>query len=176
MRAALILCALVVWGCGASAGSPGASTPIPPSASKDPNSPFALSFEDYQLSMKACAAERGLEVTIEDDGSLSAVGDAGRVHDLMDACELAVDPGRAKGFKATHDQMRALYSYRVALAACLESSGYPAVTVPPEQVFVDSEGAWDPVGDLAGLGRYVTPSDLTRCGENTPGRPAWIDW
>jgi len=175
MRAAVILCALVVWGCGAGASSSSALAPTTPSASKDPNSPYALSLDDYLLRMKMCMAERGFDVTIEDDGSLSGNGDPNDVREAIDACQVAVDPLRAEGFKATPEQLRALYRYRVSLAGCLQSAGYAAVSAPPEQVFVDSEGAWDPVGDIAATGRPATPSDLKRC-EQTPDRPAWIGW
>lgn len=51
-----------------------------------------------------------------------------------------------------------------------------AVDPPPEQVFVDSGGAWDPtVQTQEASGRPVSIEDQQRC-EQLEERPAFMDW
>lgn len=188
-----LCCSLLIGACGSSAGSnqsmgsslaPGPiSSPRNesgiPHRTLDPDSPYETTPEEYALRLKGCLGDRGFNVEIDPyDYHLSGnVGSEGRVNELQVAaseCRAAIDPTRNEPPPPpTEEQLRALYRYYVAQADCLVAAGYPAASAPPEQVYVDNGGQWDP---RLGLEDVDIPQTVTRACEEVEGRPTFLDW
>lgn len=148
--------------------------------SLDPDSPYETTPGEFAVQLKACLADRGFDVDIDPyDFHLSGnVGSEARVKELQVSvreCRDTIDPSRNDPPPPlTEAQVRALYHYYVAQAACLVAAGYPASSAPPEQVFVDSGGQWDPhMGPEEPLD---IPETVTRTCDQVEGRPNFLDW
>ena len=175
--------ALLLTACGSNA-APAASTPtVNPGIAQrtlDPDSPYQTTAEEYGLQLKACLTDKGFNVELDPyDFSLRfKLGTDGSTEDLqatVTSCRTGLDPSRLKPPPPiSEEQLRELYRYRVAQANCLIAAGYPASSAPPEQVFVDGGGQWDPrMGPKEPLD---IPEGVTRSCEQIDGRPNFLDW
>lgn len=90
-------------------------------------------------------------------------------------CRATIDPSRDQPLPPpTDEQLRELYTYKLAQAECLTDAGYTASSPPPLQVFIDSEGEWAP--DLIALQNENLPPEVLRRCEQVDGRPNFLDW
>ncbi len=172
MWRAVALLGLLVAGC--------ATAPASPLSTRDPDSPYALSRQDYLVRVKGCLADRGFVVTIDvAEGSIQFDGSSpaqAEFNVALDACMLAMDPTRVEAIPSPHpEQFHAWYLYLVDKAACLKAAGVQPAEVPPETVFIESGGAWDPLNDIYQSGGSISEGIRTRC-ERLPSRPAFLDW
>lgn len=180
--AAIALAALSTEAC---ASSPSTSTiPSPGAAlaaqSRDPDSPYATTKEQFFLGVKACLAAQGFTVALDlGQNSITFQGPDAQIQQEAAAqtkCAQTVDPARVSVHsKPSEPQLKALYVFRVDTAACLRDAGYPVPDAPPEQVFIDSGGDWDPLTPLHDAGIRPKPEDRVRC-EGVPSRPAFLNW
>ena len=136
--------------------------------------------EEFFLQIKACLAGKGIGVAIDiGTGSISFRGpeaQSERARVEMEGCARAIDPSRLEPARSpTPAQYHAWYAFVVEEAACLREAGYPVGAAPPEQVFVDSGGAWDPLTALFGAGGQI-PEPVRRACEHVPSRPGFFDW
>jgi hypothetical protein len=170
----------------ACSANPVPSTPSPaggaqnPGRTLDPDSPYQTTAEEYALQLKACLVDKGIAVDIDpyDQHLMFKLGtDASEVdlHSAVTACRAGLDPSRNEPPPPlSEDQLRALYHYRVAQGQCMTDAGYPTQSAPPEQVFVDAGGQWDPrMGPTEPLD---IPQSVTRACEQIEGRPNFLDW
>ncbi len=88
----------------------------------------------------------------------------------------SIDPLRlAPPPKLTEAQLIAWYAYRVREAQCLRDAGYAVGDAPPQRVFIDTNGEWDPFAVLADAGTPA-PQDAESTCEGVDGRPAFLGW
>ncbi len=152
-----------------------------PSATRDPDSPYATTQVDFLLRTKACVEDRGYPVTLDlrQAGFEFALGDDTRAKEAGQAlrdCMASIDPARlGPPPKLTEAQLVAWYAYRVHEAACLRAAGYAVEDAPPQRVFIDTNGDWDPFAWLAGKGMAVPLEAQISC-EGVEGRPAFLGW
>ncbi len=102
-----------------------------PHATLDLGSPYKTTLEDFMLQTKAFLEDQGYEVTLDPDNYWSLVftfGDPQQQQDVQGAvhdCEKNIDPARLEAVpERTTEQLRALYAYVGAEAACLTDLGY----------------------------------------------------
>lgn len=175
--------ALLLAACGSNA-APAASTPAvnPGMAQRtlDPESPYQTTPEEYGLQLKACLTDGGFNVELDPyDFSLKFnLGSDRPLEELqaaMTECRTGLDPSRNEPPPPLSEgQLRELYRYHVAQANCLIAAGYPASSAPPEQVFVDAGGQWDPrMGPEEPLD---IPQAVDRSCEQIDDRPNFLDW
>lgn len=177
---------LLVWllvGC-TGPPPPTSDQPLPsggPSATVDPDSPFQTTLEQFMLLTKACVEDKGysVEVDPEDWSLLFSFGSEREQQGAIEAvheCQAQIDPARLNPLPPpSPEQLRAWYAYVVAQAQCLVAAGYPVPSPPPEQVFLDTEGEWDPYFELEQAGSPASREDKRAC-DDVPGRPAFLDW
>lgn len=169
---------LLVAGCAVSPSTPDAPSSIP-NRTLDPDSPYQTTPEEYAIRLKACLEDRGFTVDVNPyDHSLSfSFGDSRESALVMAAvpeCRASIDPSRSDPVPPrSAEQLRALYAYYVAQVDCLVAAGYPGSSAPPEQVFVDAGGGWDP---RMGTEDVDIPQAVARRCEQVEGRPAFLDW
>jgi hypothetical protein len=180
----LILAVLVTLSCGV---SPPGSIPSPHGTvvgaglTKDPNSPYATTREAWLLGIKVCLAAQGIDVTVDlADGSILFLGPDAQVTQTSveeKKCARSVDPTRyaVNLPKPSTAQLQAMYAFMVDKGTCLRDAGYPVTAAPPEQVFIDSSGYWDPEASLPQEGVHPSKADRLRCG-HLPSRPTFLDW
>jgi hypothetical protein len=179
--AILIVVGLLMAGCTASPSTDDANAANLPSASVDPDSPYATTFEEFMLRTKACVEDKGFSVDLDpnDYSLLFTFGDQREQELVMAAvreCQAAIDPARLEPIPPRSvEQLRAWYTYVVAQVDCLAAKGYSVPSPPPEAVFIDSQGGWDPYYELLQAGTPATPADRRVC-EQVDGRPAFLDW
>lgn len=141
---------------------------------------YQLSRDEFLLQMKGCLEDHGFSVTLTEDGGMSfgELGSRERLDEAVaarNACAEALDPERLNPPPPlTEPQLAALYDYVVAENGCLRELGYAVGEPPPEQVFVDTTGAWDPFSYLAEQGTPPTTEDVIRC-RAVPDRPSFLD-
>ena len=149
----------------------------PPEAS---GAAHQLSRDEFLLQMKSCLEDHGFSVTLTEDGGISfgELGSRERLDAALaarSACVKAVDPARLEPPPAlSESQLTALYEYVVAENGCLRDLGYAVGEPPPEQVFIDTTGGWDPFGYLAEQGTPPATDDVLRC-RAVPNRPSFLD-
>jgi hypothetical protein len=175
--------ALLLAACG-SGTAPTAPSPTIDSAivqrTLDPDSPYQTTPEEYALQLKACLADHGIEAELDpyDFSFKFKLGNDGQVENLQATfteCRAGLDPSRNNPPPPlSEDQLRALYQYRVAQADCLIAAGYAAASAPPEQVFIDGGGEWDP--RMGPEGPFDTPQAVNRSCEQIDARPNFLDW
>ena len=183
IRPVVLGVALVLAAC---SPNPVPSTPSPagdapkPGHTLDPDSPYKTTAEEYALQLKACLVDKGFSVEIDpyDQHLTFKLGNEASQNDLqpaVTACRAGLDPSRNEPPPPlSEDQLRALYRFRVAQGQCMTDAGYPTGAAPPEQVFVDAGGQWDPrMGPTEPLD---IPQSVTRACEQIPGRPYFLDW
>jgi hypothetical protein len=178
----LLICALSTAGSGA---PPSGSSHWSPTAvvgagqMKDPNSPYATTKEAWFLGIKACVAAAGFDVMLDlAEGSIAFHGtdaQVAQVSGLEKERARSVDPTRAVEFVPSTAQWQAMYRFKIDEGACLRDAGYPVPAAPPEQVFIDARGSWDPLGPLSDAGIHPSAADRLRC-DHIPSRPAYLDW
>lgn len=168
-------------GCAAQSPSASAPDPIGPGASRDPDSPYETTIEEFFLQTKTCVEEQGFPVTIDiEERSFSFdLGTDARARQAREAlreCQQEIDPRRLEPpAPLTDEQFASWYDYVLSQTACLRDAGYPVGDPPPEQVFIDSEAEWDPYEELALRGAPPSQEDLERC-RAVEERPAFLDW
>lgn len=172
-------------GCGGpspSVGPHSSELSASPAATRDPTSPYGTTREEFLLATKACVEAKGFPVTLDvADGRFSfSLGSDERARQAKVAlsdCEAEVDPARSEPAPALTDtQLRAWYAYRLLQVKCLRDAGYPPPEAPPEQVFVDTAGKWDPFEALIQAGTMPSQADMLRCQQLTEGRPNFLTW
>lgn len=163
-------------------GLPATQDPNGPSASRDPHSPYKTTRAEYFLAVKACLQDLGYAVEIDiADGAIytnEATDDLTRAAAAATLeCEKGIDPKRLEPPpRPGPDELHAWYIYVVAQVRCYRDAGYPAPDPPPEQVFIDQGGYWEPAGKTVELtGKAVSPADARRC-QQIPEKPAFFDW
>lgn len=132
------------------------------------------------LAVLACVRERGLTVEMDpyDYRLHFEFGEQRQQESAMTAvqeCTRQIDATRFEPQPPlTEEQLRALYQYYVAQRDCLEVAGFPGVSPPPEQVFIDTDGSgWGPYDGTESM--YI-PVEVMRACERIPERPAFLDW
>ncbi len=175
----VLVTALLAGGC--SLGT-GAQPNLSPSATRDPHSPYATTRAEYLLAVKACLEDGGfaVEIDVADGAIYTNEGTDERAQEAAAAtreCERTIDPKRLKPPpRLGPDELRDWYIYVVAQVRCLRAAGYATPDPPPEQVFIDGGGFWDPAGKtMEAGGGAVTPDVERRCTQ-IPERPAFMDW
>ncbi len=134
------------------------------------------------MATKACVEAKGFPVTLDvADGrfsfSLGSDERAKQAKVALSECEAEVDPARSGPTPALTDaQLRAWYAYRLLQVKCLRDAKYPPPEAPPEQVFVDTAGKWDPFEALIQAGTMPSEADMLRCQQLTDGRPNFLTW
>jgi hypothetical protein len=105
-------------------------------------------------------------------GATDAGGASAALHD----CIASIDPARLQPPPAlTREQLDAWYAFRLRQAECLRSAGYAVPDPPPQQVFDDTDGEWDPFDALLGTGVTPAESDAGRC-QHLAGQPEFLSW
>lgn len=178
----ILVMALWVVSCGGSSPSQLSGSPRAPSATLDPESPYRTTREEFLLRAKACVEDKGFPVTLDlaDAGFKFSLGTNERARQANAAlreCMIDIDPlrlGAPPPIPA--DQLRAWYEYRLRQADCLRDAGYPPPETPPEQVFVDTAGSWDPFQALLDAGMSPSQDDMARCQQLIDGRPGFLNW
>lgn len=178
MKRGVLVLLIVIWAVGC-----GGSRPIAtPSATRDPESPYQTTREEFLLRVKACIEEKGFPVTLDlaDGGFLfPPLGTDDRVQlakVAMKECMVTIDPSRLKPPPPVSEkQLRTWYGYRLRQVDCLREAGYPPPVAPPEQVFVDTEGDWDPFEALLDAGSPASQTDMSRC-QHIEGGPNFLNW
>lgn len=167
----LAVVSLAVLACGAG-GPEGAS----PDGSPRPTYRQS-SAREFLLAVAACLQEKGYPARVTEDGGIGVEGDfdPSKLRAENRACVEAVDPARLlPPPPLTSEQLLAFYRYVVAETDCMRQAGYPVSDPPPFQVWVDSDRAFDPFGDLRARGIDFDHADLVRC-EAVPERPTFLD-
>lgn len=195
--AAFVAAAALVSGCGSFAAIPSApsigagqsgsvgwpASPAPSErlATRDPDSPYRTTRDQFLLATKACLEDRGFSVDLDmaQGGFKFSLGDDSRAADAKSAlkgCVAQVDPRRAEPPpRLSRDQLIAWYAYKRRIADCLAGAGVAIPDPPPEAVFIDTNGAWDPFGSVLDAGGVVAPGLQTRC-QHVEGAPAFLGW
>ncbi len=102
--------------------------------------------------------------------------DARAANAALRDCIAQIDPARLQPPPAlASEQLVSWYAYRVRQADCLRSAGYGVPDPPPQQVFADTAGAWDPFDALLRSGINVAPADFLRC-QRLEGEPPFLSW
>ena len=168
MRRGVLALLIVVWAVGCGGSPPSAA----PSATRDPESPYQTTREEFLLRTKACIEERGFSVTLDWQ---TAFVPAARTDDWYNWRR---SPCGVRGEIDPVDYSAASVRVASRLAGtlrvdCLREAGYPPPVAPLEQVFVDTKGDWDPFQPC----RCRTPAsqtDMARCQniEGTELQPA----
>lgn len=177
MKRGVLVVLIVLWAVGC-----GGPRPIStPSATRDPDSPYQTTREEFLLRVKACIEEKGFPVTLDlaDGGFKFSLGTDDRVQQAkvaMRECIDTIDPSRLKPPPPVSEkELRAWYGYRLRQVDCLGDAGYPPLVAPPEQVFVDSKGDWDPFQALADAGSPASQADMALC-QHLEGGPNFLNW
>lgn len=141
---------------------------------------YRHTLDEFNILMRACLEDRGFAVTIRADGGMD-FGELGSRERLEQArasvkdCTGKIDPARLEEPPPlSRDQLREMYEYVLAQLNCLEAAGYPAGDPPPIDVFIDSDGAWDPYGDLIERGFSPATEDVISC-QNVAAKPDFVD-
>lgn len=162
------------------AGAAWAGSSIP-TASRDPDSPYLTTQEAFLLATAACVEDKGypVEVDLRQAGFKFNLGDDARVpaaREALNACMRDIDPRRLEPPpKLTREQLVAWYQYKLRIVECLTAAGQVVPEPPPEAVFVDSEGEWDPFGSIVDSGQPLSPDLQAKC-EQVDGAPAFLNW
>jgi hypothetical protein len=159
----------------------GASAPGSIAPTRDPDSPYATTREEFLIRVKACVEEKGFKIEI-DAAQFGFRGEQGSDERAVQAakaikdCGKLVDPKRLEPPPPLSEaQLRAWYAYMVARANCLMEAGYDVGSVPPEQVFIDMAGRWDPFQALIDAETPAGLADVTRCQDAGP-HPGFLGW
>lgn len=103
-------------------------------------------------------------------------GDARAANAALRECIASVDPARLQPPPAlTSEQLQAWYAYRIGQVDCLRGAGYSVPEAPPEQVFIDTAGAWDPFEALFQAGVKANQADVALC-QQLNGKPGFLTW
>lgn len=173
--AALALMALWLAACAAPAAT------VSPAPSRDLTSPYGTTQEEFLLQARACVEARGYSMTLDlAEAKFSFVGgsdaDFRAASAALHDCVASIDPARLRPPPAlTAEQLEAWYIYRLKQAKCLESAGYAVPEAPPQQVFEDTAGEWDPFDALLHTGVTPAQSDVSHC-QHLAGQPEFLDW
>lgn len=135
--------------------------------------------EEFLLLVLDCVRGRGYDVEfdLEDERFSGDFGDraASRAFgQALGECLEEVDPARADPPPLTDDQYRELYAYTAGQVECLRQRDYPAGDPPPEQVWVDSQGEWNPYVDLVERNIAVDDEDRVHC-QNAVEEPRFYE-
>lgn len=147
----------------------GARTPVPP---------YRQTLEEFNLSVLSCIQDKGYMARLGEEGAfmIDGVTDAQAVSADLRACKEAIDPARLEPPPPlTATQLEQMYRYLIAQVACMRDAGYPASDPPPFQVYVDTDRAFDPYGDLRQRGVEFSHADLIRC-QHVDERPDFLDF
>jgi len=153
-----------------------------PFATVDPASPYRTTRDEFMIRTKACIEAKGFPVTMDlaDSSFLFNLGSDERAQQAKLAlreCREEVDPARLQPPPPlSTEQLRQMYQYRLRQSDCLGEAGYDVPAAPPEQVYVDTEGYWDPFQALLDAGTPASQADTMRCQQLRDGRPAFMDW
>ncbi|CAN5536974.1 hypothetical protein BH23CHL10_BH23CHL10_13700 [soil metagenome] len=130
--------------------------------------------------VRACIEEHGFDVVLgEDEGfnfpNLRSEEQQREAREVSRACVAEVDPARLEPVPPlTAQQLGEMYRYALAQAECMRAAGYPVGEAPPERVFIDTDGAWDPYIDLVEQGNAPHPEDVVRC-QSVDAKPEFLD-
>lgn len=151
------------------------STPAPAERSE-----FRQPRDEFLLLVRECIEDHGFEVTLGPDGgfNFAELGSRDRLDEarrLSQTCIEQVDPARIEPPPPlTEAQLAEMYEYAIAQAECMREAGYPVGPPPPVQVYVDTEGAWDPYVDLAERGMPPAVEDVVAC-QNIEEQPEFLE-
>jgi len=135
------------------------------------------SAREFLLAVAACLQDKGYPAQVTADGGIAVDGnfDPSRLRADNRACIEAVDPARLlPPAPLTRDQLLEFYRYVVAETECMRQAGYAVSDPPPFQVWVDSDRAFDPFGDLRARGIDFDHADFVRR-QAVPERPKFLD-
>jgi hypothetical protein len=167
---ALVCLVVALSGCGSTASTdPATEAPMPT---------YRQTQEEFILGWVACLQDKGYAARATGDGGVQIDGatDRQRVQADSRACKEAMDPARLlPPPPLTASQLEAMYRYVVAQTECMREAGYPVTDPPPFEVYVDTNRAFDPYGDLRQRGVHFTPEDLYRC-QRVDERPDFVDF
>lgn len=130
---------------------------------------FGQSRDEFLLLVRECIEDHGFAVTLGPDGGfnfaeLSSREQLDEARGVSRACVEEVDPARLDPLPPLSGaQLIEMHDYALAQAECLREAGYPVGPAPPLQVYVDTEGAWDPYVDLAERGMPPDAEDVVAC-------------
>lgn len=130
------------------------------------------------LGVVACLQDKGYDTRLDDEGGMSFDGvmDTQALTADIRACREAVDPARLlPPPPLTASQWEEMYRYLIAQVTCMRDAGYPVSDPPPFQVYVDTDRAFDPYGDLRQRGVDFSHADLLRC-QHVDERPDFLDY
>lgn len=133
------------------------------------------------LQVRACVEGKGYPVTLDladskFSFSLGSDERAKQANVALRECVDTIDPSRLKPPPPVSEkELRAWYGYRLRQVDCLGDAGYPPLVAPPEQVFVDSKGDWDPFQALTDAGSPASQADMALC-QHLEGGPNFLNW
>jgi len=183
---AYLVSLIVVAGCTGSPPAQPSASPVAesvgPFATVDPESPYRTTRDEFMIRTKACIEAKGFPVTMDlaEASFRFNLGSDERAQQAKVAlreCQQEVDPSRFQPPPPlSAEQLSQLYRYRLRQGDCLREAGYDVPAAPPEQVYVDTEGNWDPFQALLDAGTPASQVDTMRCQQLREGRPAFMDW
>ena len=130
------------------------------------------------LGVVACLQDKGYNTRLDDEGGMAfdGVADAQALQADIRACQEAMDPARLlPPPPMTAIQFEEMYRYLIAQVACMRDAGYPVSDPPPFQVYVDTDRAFDPYGDLRQRGLDFSHADRLLC-QHVDERPDFLDY
>lgn len=127
--------------------------------------------DNYQVVrlLAECVADHGFPLTVTGDGTgllfQSVPPEQNQLAQaVLFACKAGL--GLEKPTPPTVEQLEEIYAYMVAVAHCLEEEGYSVTSPPSVDVYIDSQGYWNPYDDLP-----ADLSELTRLNQVCPQNP-----
>jgi hypothetical protein len=161
----------------ACASTPSAATPSS-AAARTPVPPYRQTRDEFDLGVVACLQSKGYNAHLTDDGGIAVDNatdpQAAQADDL--ACRESLDPARQQPPPPlTASQWQEMYQYLIAQVACMRDAGYQVSDPPPFQVYVDTDRAFDPYGDVRQRGVDFSHADLIRC-QHVDERPDFLDY
>lgn len=133
-----------------------------------------ITLNEWGSTQVACLVDAGFDVTESADGdgvSYPQLSDPALRQSLNLAiytCELQYPTEQKYMTPLSTDGLELLYTYRTGeLLQCLADEGYEVTATPPSQtVFVQSDGAWSPFGEIS-----IAKDDLKRVYSTCPQTP-----
>lgn len=179
-RALHVVLVLVAVGAVASCGSSDV-TPVPPTPSDSPTSPYLQPQSVYLLLLVDCLKAKGYDATLQEDGGVSLPGfrtgkEQEKLMEEQRSCTSSIDPRRLEPPpELTDDQWMQFYGYLVAQVECLRSLGHDVPPPPDFETWRASDRLWDPYIVLTLRGTPAPHYNVLTC-QHVPERPAFIDW
>jgi hypothetical protein len=158
--------------------TPSPATQSPATPGRTPVAPYLQTSEEFWLGVVACLQDKGYDPHLDAEGGISFDGvmDQKALQADSRACQESMDPARLlPPPPLTASQLQEMYGYLIAQVRCMRDAGYPVSEPPPFQVYVDTNMAFDPYGDLRQRGLNFSHADLLRC-QHVPERPDFLDY